>query len=902
MNYNRNSYKYFCMLLAFTAISCSDSEGWRNDIPLSDDKIAFQATLTDGWNGGGSAGGNTRAAQTARADKSDEPAYLTASLAQGKPLYLHSLESDNKGVKMQGPVTRGKMNETGSVGDEFGVSAVYNNGTSMEEFYSDLDAKKIGDYWFTSTQKTWPVQGSVSFYAYAPYRNSALQWMGGVNSKVIRYTAPVNLSNQPDFIVAKAVDKTLQPNAENVPVDMEFGHALTAITFSTSNEMEAGTVNTITLKGIKYIADYHFNDGSWKNISDKTADFLIPVNKTVQKGQAVSLTDATKALMMVPQDFLDEKATIVMNFTPENSNAQDVIFNLKGVKWGAGKHITYLLSLQRYVQIYPGKVTSARGWYDVWGPFMNRPDLAEYFTSDAPSEQYGVYATDASGKVIAANVGLQSLHRNGQTGELWIRDFTQTGSNNIITFSSLLNGHFFVYSPWQKDLKGAPKIGDKVDVTDATAFFKDAIEYWGDHMLNKNQNTGNAFYDSDLQIGKGEIDFTTGRPTLLFKNTVHAMGLAHIILNDMVYYARRYTTTNNFGNGVKPYVFGPIKSVLPNETCDNGIEPWKNGLREKNMLVHFLYIVKPNAPTTFSATHGALDDWKVDVNPAANTFETYDVLPATKTDIIDYTYHVELGDVFYSDGFLSKPNEVAKYTETNRKPLGVVVYMADNNNGKDYWVETNTVRAGVGGHALVMGFQNAGATGGGVGTTYKWCSQGLGWQVSPKTIFNEQGLLASQYGEEGSGYKTTMQFNNTTTFPIQKFLSDYYKQGLNVNHDVVKTTNWFIPSLGQFYAVLNKVNGGVKFVGSFPQANIVKSDNSANVTSVIDNYLAAPGQPYTPFLVYNNNTNNWALHTNSEYEGETTYRLTYYMGKLQIYHTKYNKTSYSYNVRPFLAF
>lgn len=31
---NRRNYKNFCVLLALTSISCSDSEGWMSSIPL----------------------------------------------------------------------------------------------------------------------------------------------------------------------------------------------------------------------------------------------------------------------------------------------------------------------------------------------------------------------------------------------------------------------------------------------------------------------------------------------------------------------------------------------------------------------------------------------------------------------------------------------------------------------------------------------------------------------------------------------------------------------------------------------------------------------------------------------------------------------------------------------------
>ena len=53
--------------------------------------------------------------------------------------------------------------------------------------------------------------------------------------------------------------------------------------------------------------------------------------------------------------------------------------------------------------------------------------------------------------------------------------------------------------------------------------------------------------------------------------------------------------------------------------------------------------------------------------------------------------------MYYNDGALTHQNEALASDKT---PIGVVGYIAQGND--DYWVEKNTVKDGIGGHALVI--------------------------------------------------------------------------------------------------------------------------------------------------------------------------------------------------------
>lgn len=184
---------YLIALSALVFASCSESDGLSSGIPLSKEKIAFAATLQDGWNGGTSAeaGNNSRAGKPTFSGLAMEQKVLTANEGLAKPLYLHPLETENTSVMNAMPQTRGVMNE--SVGS-FGVSAVVysKDGVNYSPLFQNEEATQNGSYWFTSSNATWPLDGSVSFYAYAPYNDASLSLQGSddfVKNKTIRYTA-----------------------------------------------------------------------------------------------------------------------------------------------------------------------------------------------------------------------------------------------------------------------------------------------------------------------------------------------------------------------------------------------------------------------------------------------------------------------------------------------------------------------------------------------------------------------------------------------------------------------------------------------------------------------------------------------------------------------------------------
>ena len=501
---------YLIALSALVFASCSESDGLSSGIPLSKEKIAFAATLQDGWNGGTSteAGNSSRAGKPTFSGLAMEQKVLTANEGLAKPLYLHPLETENTSVMNAMPQTRGVMNE--SVGS-FGVSAVYNSKDgSNSSLFQNEEATQNGNYWFTSSNATWPLDGSVSFYAYAPYNETSLSLQGSddvVKNKTIRYMANSDLSKQPDLIVAKSESNAFASSTVNTAVGLSFSHALTAITFSISDDMIPGTVKSITVSGVYGQGDYDFSNASWVSLASPSTYVIKPNDASVKAGESKALTDKESALMMIPQT-LGAGAKVSMVF---NDGAIDktVSFSLNGTSWTAGKHITYVLSSSKITTLNMGSLTYPTGWNSVNTGAKNQIRTAYDSNTSA-----GLFVVNEDRKIIAANV---QLTYNGTSWSL------PKGSK--LKFSPKYS--YFVYYPYQASLTGLPAINTTInsDIYWATQFFADAIATWKSSKIAADQSTLDKMNACDLQICRGGLDWLQSE---LYSGTCYGVGRDYI--------------------------------------------------------------------------------------------------------------------------------------------------------------------------------------------------------------------------------------------------------------------------------------------------------------------------------------------------------------------------------------
>ena len=877
---------YLIALSALVFASCSESDGLSSGIALSKEKIAFAATLQDGWNGGTSAeaGNNSRAGKPTFSGLAMEQKVLTANEGLAKPLYLHPLETENTSVMNAMPQTRGVMNESSTVGS-FGVSAVVysKDGVNYSPLFQNEEATQNGSYWFTSSNATWPLDGSVSFYAYAPYNDASLSLQGSddfVKNKTIRYTANTDFSKQPDLIVAKSESNAFTSSTANKAVGLSFNHALTAITFSISADMIPGKVKSITVSGVYGQGDYDFSNASWVSLASPSTYVIKPNDASVNAGESKALTDKNSALMLIPQDLgADAKVSMVFN---DGAIDKTVSFSLDGTSWTAGKHITYVLSSSKITTLNMGSLTYPTGWNSVNDGATHKIRKAYDLNTSA-----GLFVVNDENKVIAANVKLPLSTSSGTSLSL------PTGQK--LKFSPQYN--YFVYYPYQEEgLPGAPaKDAPNINVTSAEKFFDGAIDTWKSHNIAADQSTLEKMNACDLQIGKATLD--DDGCSVSFKME-HAMGLA--VLNRETksvpkhYTLIGYPSSYTWDNGTT--------TLIPSATLSNSQKLYATTNTQG------VKVIPPSAASTFSSTSTENDAWSGDVNitAAANGVGTGTAkIKATK---VDYTYTMEVGDIYYSDGAMTHQSEALASDKT---PIGIVGYL-----GNDYWTESNT-GSGYGGHALVMCLKTIGSTGSTkaaqegknvqayIGTGYAWYSSNS--DAGRTKVTSRSDIVNSKNQTSGSGYtETDALIKKWGSAAAAAYQAQNYK---TLPAPSSKCTGWFLPTAGQYYAVMTTLGApfsddwtGIWDGNTSTHPKLGFFDNMKTVTTNINNKLMTVGDlNYTEFF---GDINTWAW-TSSEFSSAYAVNIDSGVnnskGSGSVRFSLNSKTG-QLPVRPFLAF
>ena len=612
--------------------------------------------------------------------------------------------------------------------------------------------------------------------------------------------------------------------------------------------MEKGVINSIKIEGVKGEGDYNLSGNDW-DLSNSTAAGPYTVSFAGDEGKVEgnrALTGGAndnKVLMMIPQT-LGDGAKVTINFTPTGKSAKEASFSLGGTTWAAGCHITYVLSTTKMLNLSMGTITYPDGWNSV-NTNADNQIKSSYVNGDA----IGMYVVDKYYKVIEANL-----------------KFTYNGSQWAVEPGKEFKGspqyNYFVYYPYQSvGLPGAPAKGTgatEENVALAKNFFANAIDTWKSSKLAADQNTLDKMNACDLQIAKASsLDEAGLNISFAMK---HTMGLAEITLGAK-------TFDNNYY----------LSNYYPSYTYT-----WKNGTTTFHAYVgisgHSFYkvaayryvaLVKPDITTDFSCGSTTdLDSWteKISVKPAANGVDKVTAI-SKRTSWPDKSYTMEVGDIYYSDGAMTHQSEALASGKT---PIGIVGYI-----GSDYWTEKGV--SGKGGHALVMCLKTIGSTGSTkaaqegknvqayIGTGYAWYSSNIN---AGRTKINNKDLLVNSYKlSYGSGYtETDALIKKWGSAAAAAYQAKNYK---TLPANSTKCTGWFLPTAGQYYAVMTNLGAAFSrdWTGiwdgnttTHPKAGFFS--NMTTVTKNINDKLKNVGDSnYTEFF---GSVNTWAW-TSSEF-------------------------------------
>jgi hypothetical protein len=885
---------YLIALSALVFASCSESDGLSSGIPLSKEKIAFAANVVNGWNGNS----HTRV-QNGIAEYHG-PLKVTSNTKQ--QLYLHPIIQNgvyfynqegelvtrdgiaiSKGGNKIISTTRGSLAQ--DVNSGFGISAIYNDGTDKAYFVNNK-ATKVGDLWFTENNDKWPAStNGLSFYAYAPHSNdnSMLRLAGDdkiAQSKQIQYEASsTDIVHQPDFVVANSKDNKIVSGKAQPSVNLTFSHALTAISFVAAKDILSGTVKSVSFKNVKGNGIYNLETGIWTSV-DTPMDFTLLLGTdgkgvTVNGTSDIALTSGTQNFMMIPQRFTSDDSKVVMELEEADGTSYHLEAPLK-TEWQAGHTVTYRLSSS---SLLPGleitTVSYPQDWVDKYKVNGNSVFNSAYKRDDA----IGIYAINARGEVTQANV------KATYDGTKWSLPKGVKLRNNA-TIS------YFAYFPYVKDgdqkLASMPNVGDPVSLdvlSSEHAFFKGLEDNWE----VKDQSTLEKLNAADLQVCKAVLDKTASGLNLTMQ---HGVGLADITLGQGLNYKLENYEEYKWTASIVSDRFESRKMYKPEGKKVIGI-------------------VRANQNTELK---GITSDWKGSWKSALTFKPGYaniQTATAVRADDEEHFYKFELGAVYYSDGSIS--NQVEDLMP-DKYPVGIVVYIPAA-TGVDKWSERGSVigNSKIGGHGLVMALKNVGSTGNdedkGRGAIYQWWKDTSSGSLTGLSSSNFSFHFNSQSQIQGSGYylsKKLVEFGSSAANAAKGYQPSYDSNSkIILNGSALRTTGWFLPSLGQCYAAIYATCGGLSDDLKW-DVYLTTTNGSTNVSQKINEYLyKAAGasnlnETSSNYTYFSNHVDYW-VWTSSEVSSENAVPLR--MGvKLGSAHFPYWRKTGKGMVRPFLAF
>lgn len=325
------------VLLSASLFSCS-SDDFLGKAETNTDGISFGVSTENGAStrANNSADGYTAARYTLRSDNSADTLCVRAIVTDG-------IGNDNAGR----PATRAAM-QTSMYNDFKVVAAVKENGNVGTQYYMDDVATKTGTNWVPSKVYYWPGSNrQLRFLAWAPTDASFQSVPNNPNATTLQYTTPAEAKNQRD-IVAAATGFISNPSndATCTPVGLQFKHLCTAVIIKTGEQMTAGTIKSVSLKGVKNSGTYDMVSTAW-TLNNSTADFTISPNQatTSTTPNGTDLNAGESTFMLLPQTLgADSKLEVAFH---DNISGRDRILSasLKDAVWPMGKTVTYRLSI-----------------------------------------------------------------------------------------------------------------------------------------------------------------------------------------------------------------------------------------------------------------------------------------------------------------------------------------------------------------------------------------------------------------------------------------------------------------------------------------------------------------------------------------------------------------------------
>lgn len=337
MNIHKLTASIAAVLLSASLFSCSSDDFFGKPESGSTNGISF--------------GVSTENSAATRANNANDgltvARYTLRSDNSADTLCVRAVVTDGIGNNANKPATRAAMQT--SMYDKFNVvAAVKENGTVGTQYYMNDVATKTGTNWVPSKVYYWPGSNrQLRFLAWAPTDAVFQSVPNSPNATTLQYTTPAEAKNQRD-LVAAATDFIDSPANDGTctPVSLNFKHLCTAVIIKTGETMTAGTIKSVSLKGVKNSGTYDMVNSAW-TLTDSKADFTISPNQatTSTTPNGTDLNAGEYTFMLLPQT-LGASSKLEVAFH-DNISGKDRILSasLNGAVWPMGKTVTYRLSI-----------------------------------------------------------------------------------------------------------------------------------------------------------------------------------------------------------------------------------------------------------------------------------------------------------------------------------------------------------------------------------------------------------------------------------------------------------------------------------------------------------------------------------------------------------------------------
>lgn len=479
------------VLLSASLFSCS-SDDFFGKAETNTDGISFGVSTENGAStrANNSADGYTAARYTLRSDNSADTLCVRAVVTDG-------IGNDNAGR----PATRAAMQT--SMYDKFKVvAALKENGTIGTQLFMNETATKTNTNWVPAHTYYWPGSNrKLRFLAWAPTDAVFQSVPNSPNVTTLQYTTPAEAKNQRD-LVAAATDFMESPANDGTctPVSLNFKHLCTAVIIKTGEQMTAGTIKSVSLKGVQYSGTYNMEDSTW-TLTDSKADFTILPNKETT-GATLNGTDLNageSTFMLLPQT-LGADSKLEVKFLDDISGRERTLSaSLDGAKWPMGKTVTYRLSITPEYELKFTSEPEEQDAHYVIYPITIKADKLG-------SNGWKLTSNDTKNVTFVENFANNDIKRLVDNG-YWLKDYCGKSELTSKTNGDDIKVYVFIkenISNADRDIKLTLAPVDYPDATPETFTFKQYCPAWNNGIgVERMQETNYPWgfnWDSDMKI------------------------------------------------------------------------------------------------------------------------------------------------------------------------------------------------------------------------------------------------------------------------------------------------------------------------------------------------------------------------------------------------------------------